>query len=495
MVTAILVTGSTSFAQRTLRTVRGDQAGDEFGYSVARAGDVNADGYRDFVVGAPSDSGGYVRVFSGRDGSVIHSIVDSSRDFGFVVAGPGDLDQDGYDDVLANGGLGVQAFSGRTGTQLYVLSKGASVAGVGDLDADGHPDVAIGNPGADRVGGMRQPGRVVVHSGRTSGFLLRIYGEGPTERLGRSVSAAGDVNGDGHDDFLAGAPQAIVGGYSSVGRVRLFSGRNGALLRVFRGDQDYGDFGRSLAFAGDVDGDGSPDSIVAQPRYDHGSGRYGRVHVLSGADGSTIHVLSSGDPGAFGTSVSGVGDVDGDGFDDVLVGGRRNEGGSTARTAWIFSGLDGSLLVGQLASNAFGPALAGIGDVEGDGFVEWVWGAPWDGTQGVAAGAATLFSAAPLEVANLVAGQDATFGARNLDPSSPTVLAGSETGFSWTRFPALGLTLVLDAPLLVAGPRRSDPNGTVQWRLRVPPALQGRLLGFQAAHSRLSTTALFRVVQ
>ena len=143
--------------------------------------------------------------------------------------------------------------------------------------------------------------------------LSQIYtfdGDSAGDELGRSVSGAGDVNGDGFDDLIVGFRGA-----------RVFSGADGSIIYTFHGDSAGDQFGYSVSGAGDVNGDGFDDLIVGAQGDDNNGTTSGSARVLSGVDGSILYTFN-GDSASdwFGNSVSGAGDVDGDGYADLIVG-------------------------------------------------------------------------------------------------------------------------------------------------------------------------------
>ena len=179
--------------------------------------------------------------------------------------------------------------------------------------------------------------------------LYTFHGDSGRDRFGESVSGAGDVNGDGLADLIVGAPDDDNNGDRS-GSARVFSGLDGSTLYTFNGtDSDL--FGWSVSGAGDVNGDGRADLIVGARWNEFGPGRvilanHGKARVLSGLDGSTLYTFY-GDSvfDQFGYSVSGVGDVNGDGQADLIVGARWDDNnGSNSGSARVLSGLDGSTL-------------------------------------------------------------------------------------------------------------------------------------------------------
>ncbi|MBI4881556.1 MAG: VCBS repeat-containing protein [Planctomycetes bacterium] len=191
---------------------------DNFGVSVASAGDFNGDGWLDVVGGAP-DAGappfdyGYAAVLSGKDAAVLFVWFGMYRHFGLAVAGVGDVDGDGRDDVAVNEVPSSQTFTyvfaGLSAAPLFTFFDparprlGDSIAGGGDVDGDGVPDVLLGG-----YGNGDWPGAVRVHSGKTGMPILERFGTAALERLGASVAFAGDLDGNGLFEVIAGAPAA-----------------------------------------------------------------------------------------------------------------------------------------------------------------------------------------------------------------------------------------------------------------------------------------------
>ncbi len=201
---------------------------------------------------------------------------------------------------------------------------GATVAAAGDIDLDGVPDFVVGSsPWLSSHYGVVQ-----VVSGRTGAVLRTLSSSEHDDGFGRAVRVLGDFDGDGVPDVVVGAPTAVAhAGFSSNGLVKAFSGRTGALLWAARPPQVAGTdgFGVELAGVGDIDGDGIQDVGVGtcterlQDPYVTAS-----VRVLSGRDGAVVRILESctcaGGAGGFGMSIAGIGDLDGDGVPEILVG-------------------------------------------------------------------------------------------------------------------------------------------------------------------------------
>ncbi len=362
-------------------TVDGDQVDAFLGYDIAGAGDVNGDGFGDLIVGA----------FGYEDGEA---------DEGFVYVYHGSPSGPSLTpDWFAEGGQMNAAF-------------GVSVSGAGDVNADGYADVVIGaylHDGADV-----DDGRVVVYHGSATGLestpAVVIDGGQADGRLGIAVSTAGDVNADGYADVIAGAYYQD-GGHSDEGIVYLYLGGPGGVSDVpawtAEGDQTEAWFGRELAAAGDVNGDGYADVIVGTYKYNAGNTDEGRAYVYhggpSGLDAAPAWSVESDQTlGYMGIAVSGAGDLNGDGFADVVVGASLfddvvADGGRVFAFLGSPSGLTGTAATapwgfsGEQTGEELGRRLAGVGDVNGDGYADIVATAHlYDGTY-VDEGRALLF--------------------------------------------------------------------------------------------------------
>lgn len=264
-------------------------AGDDgFGWSVAPAGDLDADGFADFAVGARgADPGGRsnagrVLIYSGLSHQPILLLNGkvSNLFLGKVVAGDADADGDGTPDILAHGnGAGqgsVHLFSGRTGLQVRQhdgvvgqnVALGHALAFLGDLDLDGASEYILADQYFQASGLLS--GGAWVHSGATGTELFRARGDKPDVRFGSAVAALGDVNGDGSPDFAVGASRETrQWSISHTGTARVYSGADFMCLQVAPGDHpfyhDVYEFGAALAGVGDADGDGRGDLAVGAP--------------------------------------------------------------------------------------------------------------------------------------------------------------------------------------------------------------------------------------
>ena len=389
-----------------------------FGHSVSDAGDVNGDGFDDVIIGAYNSasqgrtSAGEASVFSGMDGALLLRFfgVEQYEQLGYSVSGAGDVNGDGYADLIVGantvfGGAGAAyVFSGVDGSTLYQFQGvgpdevfGESVAGAGDVNGDGYPDIIIGAPGT-QPGGLTRAGSVFVYSGRDGALLHRWDGTAAYDSLGEEVSGAGDVNGDGLSDLIFSAEGTDPGGISAAGSAFVHSGATGSLLYRIDGDIQNGEFGKSVSSLGDLNMDGYDDLIIGSgPR-----GSLGKASVYSGFDASLLFQWESGfSYNDFGRSVSAVGDFDLDGILDVMVGDPyANPGGNQrAGSAFVFSGANGSLLYqlnGESSEDLFGFSVGEAGDVNGDGRPDLIVGAYGASPSGVyRAGSGYIFGFSP----------------------------------------------------------------------------------------------------
>ena len=365
-----------------VRPLPGSWSGANFGQSVSGAGDVNGDGLDDIVVGARCQPRGdactgSAFVFSGADDSLLHEFPGSKDDYvPAIVHGGGDVNGDGLADVVVSGTrLGTNVYSGADGSSLLSLGT-APTRFAGDINGDGFDDVMDA---------------WTVLSGRNGSILQTNLNDGTALGVYRTADGIGDINGDGFDDF-------IVGSMDSPGHAVVFAGsakpawecKDRTILYQLRGDAPGDQFGSAVSGVGDVNGDGTRDFAVAASQ--SGNSGPGYVRVYSGARGTVLHTFV-GDLSTpvFGWAVRGAGDMNGDGMADILV------GGFAYRNGWarVYSGADGSILYhlsGQSPNEGFGDSVSGAGDVNGDGLGDIIVGSPWSETGDAGStGSATVF--------------------------------------------------------------------------------------------------------
>jgi hypothetical protein len=274
---------------------------------------------------------------------------------------------------------------------------GRSVSGAGDVDGDGYDDLIVGANWNDAGGA--DAGRAYVYSGQTGNLIWAFTGEAAGDWFGISVSGAGDVNNDGYDDLIVGAVYNNAGG-DKAGRAYVYSGQTGNLIWTFTGEAARDYFGRSVSGAGDVDNDGYDDLIVGAIYNDAGGDKAGRAYVYSGQTGNLIYTFTGEAAGdALGYSVSGAGDVNSDGYHDLIVGANWNDaGGTDAGRAYVYSGQTGNLMytfTGEATGDAFGWSVSGAGDVDNDGYHDLIVGAYGNDAGGDYAGRAYVYSCEP----------------------------------------------------------------------------------------------------
>ena len=398
-----------------------------FGASVASAGDVNGDGYDDVIIGAYGysglDSGAAYIFFGGPSMDTIYDFKIVGRrgmGLGEVVASAGDVNGDGYDDVLVSGHYYHGGPNGNDSNAviIYVYFGGQNMdtlpdvrivtedvedgigyypmptaASAGDVNGDGYDDIIVGIPW-HRVWSHPSVGAAHIYFGGPSMDSLcdvRLFGEVTYGRFGFTVASAGDVNGDGYDDVIVSEIPMLYGGYSDTGRVYLFYGgfpmdETYDVKMVGKDANEW--FGLSLASAGDVNGDGYDDVIVGAFAYLDSAmvGRgAARIYFGGASMDSIFDVILTGEGvnDHFGISVASAGDLNDDGYDDIIIGAESFDtiGASGLGAAYIYLGgptldtLYYARIVGENEDNHLGGAVSSAGDVDGDGSDDVIVGA------------------------------------------------------------------------------------------------------------------------
>jgi VCBS repeat-containing protein len=409
--------------------IPGEAAGDDSGAWMSAAGDVNGDGFADLIIGAPSASANG-HVYSGRS---------------YVVFGKGTA----FDPEVP-----LWSLDGNNGSRLSGEAEwdtsGFSVAAAGDVNGDGFGDVIIGAIWSDPNGADSGAGYVVF--GKATGFGsdfqlstlngangFRLLGAGPNDETGVSVSGAGDVNGDGYADVLVGSYSGLSGasylvfgkasGFTTNIQLSALDGTNG--LRV-DGENPGDNAGQRVSAAGDINGDGYADFVIGAPGTGADYVVFGKTSFfeqaaigatlnlssLDGNNGFRIRELASGD--GMGYGINSAGDVNGDGFNDLIVGASSaHVGGVASGAAYVvfgkangvggfgqdvdlssLNGANGFRISGGAEFSLTGVSVSAAGDFNGDGYGDLIVGAPgglgsanWSGESYVVFGKAASFAA------------------------------------------------------------------------------------------------------
>lgn len=427
-------------------SLSGQNNNDLFGYSISSAGDVNNDGYDDVIIGAPYAGAGKAYIYFG--GSSMNNIADVTMTgsaggdrFGFSVSKSGKLNLDNFDDVIVgaptNDDGGIDAgrayiFYGAasmdnisdlifTGVNQGFL-LGNSVASAGDVNGDSYNDVLVSAPFGENT-----KGRAYIYFGGTvldNIADVTLAGENETYLYGNSLSSLGDINKDGFADVIIGEPQNNGQG-NLAGRAYIYYGgavMNNIADRIIYGEVSGDQFGYSVSSAGDVDKDGINEFMISAPSNDQAGANFGTVYLFKSTETGTditdnaFSGAAAGDE--YGYSVNFAGDVNGDGFDDVIIGALYNDNAGTNRgRAYIYYGglimeyIPDVYLDGAAPNDHFGTSVAYAGDVNQDGKADVIVGAPDNDAGGTDAGRAYIY-----------------FGGTNMNNVADVILTGQTAG-------------------------------------------------------------------
>ena len=387
-VIVILSANKVVFAQAQLvKNFVGEGTNNYFGCSVSSAGDVNKDGYDDVIVGAYNNKSAYIYFGGSSMGDTPDvTITDETFSFfGWSVSSAGDVNKDGYDDVIIGetgygvvyiyfGGSSMNSNYNTTDADVTIIGAnegynfGCSVSSAGDVNGDTYDDVIIGESDNNLV---------YIYFGGSSMDVTADVTMTGSDHFGFSVSGAGNVNGDTYDDVIVG--NWMYPGYGEAYIYLGGSSMDNTADITLTGDVYEGYFGYSVSGAGDVNGDTYDDVIV---------GEYVAQKALIFYGGSsmdvTADVILTGELGNtyFGNSVSGAGDVNGDTYDDVIVGSSRYNNTYTGRTYIFYGGSSMNntadvTMTGENEGDYFGWSVSGAGDVNGDTYDDVIIGAEY----------------------------------------------------------------------------------------------------------------------
>ncbi|MCF2506232.1 FG-GAP-like repeat-containing protein, partial [Dyadobacter sp. CY107] len=445
----------------------------QFGYCSAGAGDVNGDGYNDVLVGAYAydkghDNEGAVFVHLGsavginNNASVVLEGNQINAQYGWSAATAGDVNGDGYSDIMIGSYLydygqtnegavfvyhgsvqGIKASAAlRLESNQPEAKQGISVACAGDVNGDGYSDVMIGIWQYDK--GESNEGAVVLHHGSPNGLISSpastLESNQADAGLGWSVKSAGDVNGDGYSDIVIGA-NTYDKGHVDEGASFVWMGMADGVSSVaalkLEGNQNFAQMGWSVSDAGDVNGDGFDDVVIAANGYDNGQSSEGAVFIYHGSKTGLSSIpttkIESDQIYASMGKVASAGDVNGDGYGDIIIGvslyGENNSGAALVfhgSAQGIINSIKVKLEEQQGEDGNFGSSVACAGDVNGDGYSDVIVGAPG------------------FDVVQQYADEGMAFvyhgSANGINSNAATKISGSSTGFNMGAVAGLGDT-------------------------------------------------------
>lgn len=408
---------SDSFVEgtRVIQDWYGEQAGDTFGWIARNIGDVDGDGINDITTSSPgaASAAGKIYVYSARSGELLWSATGKTAGgrLGHGIEAAGDVNGDGTPDVVAGAPYSniVTVFSGIDGTELFSLNGGEaagafglSVKGIGDVNDDGHSDILVGEPfqvwgGAINGGDLSQTGQIHIFSGIDQSILLTVEGEGAGHGFGSSISGSSHSNGF---TFVVGAPGA---GKAGTGKSYVYDTLTGDPQFVAEPDSGAAQYGSMfLSVVGDLNADGHQDVYISDWGDNTVGVGAGKVYLYSGLDGERLYALTGEAAGdGYGIGISDAGDVNLDGYDDLVVGAWQHASAAlSGGKLYIQSGEDGSLLytiTGKVDGETLGFDTTGMGDVDGDGYPDFLITSAYSMKNGYQSGRTLILSGNPAD--------------------------------------------------------------------------------------------------
>jgi hypothetical protein len=355
-----------------LQTYTSTSSTGQVGSSMTWVGDVDGDGVRDLIYADEIPFNNKVFVKSGKTGATIRKHTSSAANYGILLGRAGDLDADGVEDYVIGDLTNTFAYSGATGGQLFKISRfERSAAPAGDVDGDGHGDLLLANPNETPTSGV-----VRVVSGATAKELYRITQSGA---FGVAISTTADVDADGRPDFVVARDMDPADPNYDGNDVFVYSGASGQLVTEFGLDTSL----VAIDATADLNGDGTPDVLAGDSywrRGDGSAGPNGRVYVASSSDGARLATITGA---AFAPKVASAStlldDLDGDGWRDVALvvpGGLED---ASPDLVQVVSGRDGHELSRLHTLNTvldLDHGIVAIGDVNGDAIGDFAVSAP-----------------------------------------------------------------------------------------------------------------------
>ena len=503
----------TAHAQLPLRVAEfGRLRAQQFGGALANAGDVDGDGIGDIFVGSPgyktstvTSAQGAVEALSGADGSLIWRRVGpvAGESLGVALASGFDLNRDGVNDVIAGAPFAdpvtqnegrVYLLDGASGLILRVYDGwnqgallGSALEVIGDVDDDGFDDFVFGAYFASRFIGAE--GYVEVVSSRVWTLIRRHWGANVFDNLGESLERIPDLDGDLVDDYAVGIPGWDGKGVNR-GAVNVYSAKTGTRIHRIVGKKDVAGFAKSIALHSLPEGPHQHRLLIGAALSPVAGPFSGHVEVFSMDDASYLFQMNgSGSVRRFGEKVSPAGDVDGDGFQDFLIAATADPtGGPYAGAVHVFSGQsynEISFFPGVTGSS-LGRSLCAMGDINGDGFDEFAMGSAFPGStflEGSVAIASIVGVARrddPLATHGLqwIPGiQDAAEGALIATATPGTVLT---TFFAFKNPGIVGPLYIDPAAVITRDTFTMAPLGQKEYRLNLRvPAIAGTVITAQ----------------